>query len=92
MADPTTEAQVDWIHNHLSDWVMWSAIEDDGEHRVDAPVDALAEQLAERDAHVRAEAWDEGYTSGFYDREVMPGEVRDASEGPSENPYREVQR
>ena len=37
-----------------------------------------------------AEAWDEGYTRGFYDREQlspdMPG--RDASEGATLNPYR----
>ena len=37
-----------------------------------------------------AEAWDEGYTRGFYDRERlspdMPG--RDASEGATPNPYR----
>lgn len=46
--------------------------------------------LAQRDARIRAEAWDEGYTRGFYDREVMPGEARDASEGPSENPYQEA--
>lgn len=37
-----------------------------------------------------AEAWDSGYTRGFYDRERlspdMPG--RDASEGATPNPYR----
>ena len=37
-----------------------------------------------------AEAWDSGYTRGFYDREQlspdMPG--RDASEGATPNPYR----
>ena len=42
-------------------------------------------------AQVKAEAWDEGYTRGFYDREALspslPG--RDASEGRSTNPYRE---
>ena len=39
----------------------------------------------------KAEAWDEGYTRGFYDREQlspdMPG--RDASEGATPNPYRQ---
>lgn len=44
-----------------------------------SPTDALQERDAAK--------WDEGYTRGFYDREMMPGEVRDASEGPSENPY-----
>lgn len=54
------------------------------------PVEILARALLsehERLDDIRAEAWDEGYTRGFYDRETMPGEVRDASEGPSENPY-----
>lgn len=36
----------------------------------------------------KAAAWDEGYTRGFYDREMLHGEVRDASEGASDNPYR----
>ena len=44
--------------------------------------------LADAIRQAKAEAWDEGYTRGFYDREMMPGEVRDAAEGPSENPYR----
>ena len=42
----------------------------------------------------KADAWDEGYTRGFYDREQlspdMPG--RDASEGATPNPYRQEQR
>ena len=56
----------------------------------DTATNALATTTAERDAALaRVEsAWDAGYTRGFYDREVMPGEVRDASEGPSVNPYR----
>ena len=33
------------------------------------------------------EVWDEGYTRGFYDREKLTGDSRDASEGSSENPY-----
>ena len=48
--------------------------------------DALAAVLPD----LLAEAWDEGYTRGFYDRERlspdMPG--RDASEGATPNPYR----
>lgn len=46
-----------------------------------------ADALQAHDRQVAAKAWDEGYTRGFYDRELMHGEVRDASEGPSENPY-----
>lgn len=49
---------------------------------------AAMPDLKSHDAEVAAAAWDEGYTRGFYDREVMHGEVRDASEGPSDNPYR----
>ena len=49
--------------------------------------DALAAVLPD----LLAEAWDSGYTRGFYDREQlspdMPG--RDASEGATPNPYRQ---
>lgn len=38
-------------------------------------------------SQVRAAAWDEGYTRGFYDREKLNGDSRDASEGASENPH-----
>lgn len=45
----------------------------------------------DREAVERAaaeKAWDSGYTCGFYDREKLSGDSRDASEGSTENPYR----
>lgn len=48
---------------------------------------ALREVLPE----VAREVWDEGYTRGFYDREKLTGDSRDASEGSSENPYEKEQ-
>jgi len=39
--------------------------------------------LREHDAKV----WDEGYTRGFYDRERLSGDSRDASEGATDNPH-----
>ena len=51
---------------------------------------ALNDVLPREVLRQKAEAWDEGYTRGFYDRERlspdMPG--RDASEGATPNPYR----
>ena len=40
-----------------------------------------------------AEAWDTGYTRGFYDRERLSPDTpgRDASEGATPNPYRQEQ-
>lgn len=37
-------------------------------------------------AAVKAAAWDEGYTRGFYDSQPLPN-TADASEGSSENPH-----
>ena len=37
-------------------------------------------------ARMLAEAWDEGFTRGFYD--VLAGADRDASESAADNPYR----
>ena len=39
----------------------------------------------------QAEAWDEGYDRGFYDREALSPDItgRDASEGRSINPFEE---
>lgn len=49
--------------------------------------------LAEHDAEVKAEGWDEGYNHGFYDRDSMRTcEARDATEGRTDNPYREATR
>ena len=52
---------------------------------------ALNDVLPREVLRQKAEAWDEGYTRGFYDREQlspdMPG--RDASEGATPNPYRQ---
>lgn len=37
-----------------------------------------------------ADAWDQGYNNGFYDRDLMrTDEARDATEGRSQNPYRQ---
>ena len=51
---------------------------------------ALNDVLPREVLRQKAEAWDEGYTRGFYDRERlspdMPG--RDASEGATPNPHR----
>lgn len=40
----------------------------------------------------RAQAWDDGYDHGFYDREALSPDItgRDASEGRSINPYEEA--
>ena len=55
---------------------------------------ALNDALPREALRQKADAWDEGYTRGFYDREQlspdMPG--RDASEGATPNPYRQEQR
>lgn len=63
-----------------------------GTHYMDvalAAADAVLALLPGRtESEVKAEAWDEGYTRGFYDRELLSGDSRDACEGASENPYR----
>lgn len=40
----------------------------------------------------RARVWDEGFTAGFYDREMFSDvtESRDACEGRTPNPYKET--
>lgn len=48
----------------------------------------LAAYTAEVREQVAAEVWDEGYSVGFYAREALPGDSRDASEGSGTNPYR----
>lgn len=53
--------------------------------RIEDAFDRLASSGILRDA---AEVWGEGYDRGFYDREQLPGDSRDASEGASGNPYR----
>lgn len=40
-----------------------------------------------RQTHTLARVWDEGYTVGFYAREGLSGDSRDASEGGGTNPY-----
>jgi|GEM_PF-6241070 len=45
--------------------------------------------LAAHESQARAEAWDEGYTRGFYDSQPLSN-TADASEGSSENPYQEA--
>lgn len=52
-----------------------------------AAIEAADRRIAELEAE-RAATWDEGYTRGFYDREKLSGDSRDASEGASDNPYR----
>ena len=37
---------------------------------------------------IKAEAWDEGYTRGFYAAQILPSDA-DASEGGGTNPHRE---
>ena len=55
-----------------------------------SPASPMFSILAERFdlwlAEVKADAWDEGFTRGFYD--VLAGGDRDPSESPARNPYR----
>jgi len=43
--------------------------------------------LEAHDREIAAEAWDEGFTRGFYSGQSMRSDA-DASESPVENPYR----
>lgn len=45
------------------------------------------QMLASEKRKWQDEAWSDGYMQRFYDRELLHGEVRDASEGRGDNPY-----
>lgn len=72
-AESAGHAYVDW-HAHVID------------EQVKAVLTALGGVPGRSEAVIKAAAWDEGFTRGFYD--VLAGGDRDASESSAENPYR----
>lgn len=89
---PSEEILALWMHDNLGCSLDGCECVDKFEY-YRAEAHSLAALYASQPtvAEVKAEAWDEGYTRGFYDRErLSPGiEGRDASEGATANPYRQ---
>ena len=70
---------------YAEDESWYSALAKHDEHAADALLASPA--LARVMGEAKAEAWDEGFTRGFYD--VLAGGARDTSESKADNPYRD---